>query len=368
MDKETEINELDIKDEFLLAESTDGLDKISRMLQELDMQSGDGGAILITQNNEVIGFVTDNEIVDLVAEGKDPAELHASDIMNTDYVEVLEYETLRDIIPIIKKQFPNAIVVINDDRQCVGLFSKNDYEEALARVGVYDESRTPKTSKEWQTRGIALSNIGKKIDALKSFERSIRSARDKKKGWKDLAARLEKINSYKEAIMCLDKSVSINPDDDKALAKRGELYSKEQTKNLAIHSYRLALSINPENVTALMNMGQEQSNAGEIEEAMKCFEKAGAIKGENPELWFRKGSAFEKAKKYDEALNCYDNAIKMNGAYEEAWFSKGVTLDRQGKDKEALNCFEEILKINPNNRNAKNAVDTFMQTGAFQFS
>ena len=367
MVEETEIRELDIKDEFLVASPSESLAKISQKLRQLALQTGDTGTIVISQNDEVVGFITDNEIVDAVAEGKNISEVSAMDIMSTDYVEVLEYDILEDIIPIIKKRYPNAVVVIDDNRRCVGLFSKNDYEETLAKMGIYNEKKTPKTSKDWQTRGVALSALGKKIEALKCFERSIKST-DREKGWSDLAARLERINRHKEAIMCLDKTVSLNSENDKALTKRGELYAKEQTKNLAIESYKLALSINPDNVTALMDMGQEHANLGEVEEAMKFFDRAGAVKGETPELWFRKGSAFEKVKKFDDAVNCYDKAININKTYEEAWYCKGVALDKQGNDEEALNCFKEIIKINPNNKNAQEAIDTYTKDGKFKFS
>ncbi len=367
MNKNTKIRQMEITDEFLMADSKEGLNVIAQKLRKLHME-GEGGAILITKDDkEVIGFITELELLDLIAEGKNITKVRALDVMSTDFVEVMEDETLGNIMPLISKKYPNAIVVINSERKCVGYFSKNDYKDAMAVLGVYNQSHKPENSNDWRTKGIALSSLGKKIEALKCYEKSLLSSSNKERGWTDLAKRLERINKHKDAIMCLDKAITINSKNDDALIARGNIYSKENTQNLAIQSYNRALEINPNNIDALMFMGMEQASLGEIEEAMKCLARVEDITGETAEIWFRKGNVFNKAKMYKDAVNCYNNAIKIDDGHEDAWFNKGVTYNLLGKNKEALDCMENLLKINPNNESAKEAVESYEKYGSFRF-
>jgi len=367
LDKNTKINEMEISDEFMKADSKETVNVIAQKLRTLQLE-GDCGAVLITKDNdEVIGFITSQEILDSVAHGKDPLTLRATELMNTDFVEVLEDETLGQIMPIISERYPNAIVVIDSNRRCVGYFSKNDYRDAMAVLGVYNKKEKPKTPDDWRTKGIALSSLGKRLEALKCYEKSLLEDTNNEKAWTNLAKRLERINRHKDAIMCLDKAIAINSDDDEALVERGQIYTKENTQNLALKSYLRALEINPNNVDALMFMGMEQANLGEIEEAMKSLDKAVAIKGHTPELWFRKGNVLNKAKKFEDALECYNQAIDMDEEYEEAWYSKSMALSTMGNNKEALGCLEKILEINPNNEIAREAITSYQENRKFNF-
>ena len=157
MDKETRINELEITDEYMIANASESMEEIAQKLQKLHEET-DGGAILITQDDEeVIGFITNKELVDVVASGNNPTSMNTAEMMNTDFVEVFEDDELGDIIPLIQEKYPNSIIVINENRKCVGYFSKNDYKDAMAGLGVYDKKHEPKSSDDWRTRGVALS-------------------------------------------------------------------------------------------------------------------------------------------------------------------------------------------------------------------
>ncbi len=364
MDKNTRINELEITDEFeLMGTDVTGND-IAQKLGEL----GAEGVILITEYGEVIGFISHKEIVDLVATGKNPSNINAREIMSTDYVEVLEDETLGNILPIISKSYPNAIVVISNDRKCVGFFSKNDYKDALATLGVYDENHEPETPDDWKTKGIALSSQGKTEEAIKCFEKSVEMNKNKEQGWSRLARSLEGINRVKEAIMCYDKVVTINKTNDQAMLKRGQLFSKQKTQNLAIQCYTLALQINPKNVDAIMNLANEYCNQGNLDEALKYYEKAQEVTGETAELWYRKGNVHFQGKHYEKAIECYDKAIALDEIYEDALFDKAIALDKLNKPDEALKSLELILKINPVNESAKEAINSYKKNKSFGFA
>ena len=350
----TKINEMNITDEFFMVSTSSKGSVVAQSLQKLS----EGGVVLVTKSkNEVIGYITKRELVDAVAVGFNPAEMLASQLMNTDFMEVMEDDTVGNLIPLISRRYPNAIVVINYNLKCVGFFSKNDYKDALAALGCYDQSRQPESPEDWRTQGVAMSAMGRTDEAIICYEKSITSYQNKERGWFELARRFEYEKRYKDAALCYDRALSINPNNDDAWMNRGNVYSILRHPNQALQSYTRALSINPENLGALINKGLAHSDVGEVDNAIKCYEKAESIKGETGELWYRKGAAYDKVHKFKEAIKCYERAIKLDNKNEDAWFNKGAALHRRGKEKKAIQCMEMVLKINPNNESAKEAID-----------
>jgi tetratricopeptide (TPR) repeat protein len=367
LDKNSKVTEIDITDEYILAEPEETIVDIAVKLQKLKEET-DHGAVLVTKEKDyVVGYVTFKEILDLVSSAADFENMTAEEIMSTDFEVVKEEDTIGDIIPMISEKYPNAVVVVSSDNKFAGYFSKNDYKEGLAVLGVYDKHHNPQTNDDWRTRGIALSSLGKRIEALKCFEKSVESSKDKEKGWTDLAKRLERLNKLKDSIACWDKVLKDNPNNDEALKEKGNLYSKAKVDNQALLSFKKAVQVNPDNAGAWMSLGVEQANIGEINDAMKSLDKAASIDEESPEIWFNKGMVFNKADLLDDALKCYNKAITLNDYYEEAWFNKGVTLSKLGMDKEALQCMMKILIINPANEDVRKTINGYKENGKLAF-
>ncbi len=358
---------MEITDEYLITKVDDSISTIAEKLQKLQEET-EHGAVLITEDDKkVIGFITFSEILDLVSTGKDLENKKASDVMRSDHVEVKEDDTIGDIIPMISEKYPDAVVVVNNNGDFVGYFSKNDYKEGLAVLGVYDRHHSPKTEDDWQTRGIALSSLGKKIEALKCFEKSIKKSKDQEKKWGDLAKRLERLNKLKESIMCWDKVLEKNPENEEALKEKGDIYVKTQSDNQALISYKKVVEVNPNNTGAWLNLSLEQASVGDIEGALKSMNHVAAISGESAEFWFNKGVVFDKAEMLNDALKCYNKATKMNNYYEEAWYNKGVALNKLGLEKEALQCMMKILMMNPTNEAVRNTINNYKEQGSFNF-
>ncbi len=360
MDKKTMIRQMEISDEFFLSTQDEKGHEVTRKLQKL----GDGGVVFVTVGDDrVIGFITKDEIMSSVVQMNNPSEMIAKNIMNLDFVEVSGDETLGDFLPKISKGYPNAVVVIDPDRRCLGYFSRKDLNEAMAGLGYYDKSRKPETSSDWLTRGIAMSNQGQVDDAMKCYEKSVALHANEERAWSNLAKNLEDSNKDKDAIKCYSKVVTINSENKTALIKRGNLYAKQASENLAIRSYNLVLSMDPNNVDALINLGLEHSKKGNLLKSIEFYNKAEAIDGETSSLWNKKGNAYNRAKYHEDALKCYNRAIEMDKEYEEALFNKSTILVKLKKEEESIECLQEILKINPNNTSACEALANLKKPG-----
>lgn len=353
MDENMKINEMEITDEFIMVRpEVKGL-VVAQNLQDLDEE----GVVLITKDGKkVIGFVTQKEMIETLAEGINPLVKSASELMKREFMEVSGDLTLGDLLPKISKKYPKVIVVTDPDGFCIGYFSKNDYNDAMVGLGYYDKTTEPKTPEEWRARGIAMTSLGHIEEALKCYENSLALHIDKERAWFELGKGFEVDKRFKDAILCYDRVVSINPENEEAWINRGNVYTILRMPDRAVQSYRHAVDLNPKNDESIINMGLAYCDIGSTKEAISCFESAEKKTGETAKLWYYKGNAYNKSKNRDDAINCFDQAIKLNSMYEDAWFNKGAALHILGENQKAIECLQEVLKINPYNQSAREAL------------
>lgn len=100
----------------------------SRM-QELDI-----GALPVCDNHEVIGMITDRDIVTrLIAEGRDPKRTLAREIMSRDVVFALEDQTLLDAVEKMRERKVGRLIVLNRARRLKGLVTLGDLARQLGK-------------------------------------------------------------------------------------------------------------------------------------------------------------------------------------------------------------------------------------------
>jgi CBS domain-containing protein len=107
--------------EVITANADTTLEEIATM-----MKSEDTGAIPVVEERELLGIVTDRDIViRCVAEGRDPAEVMAEDIL-TDNLEVVDPDTdVAEALELMGRNQIRRLPVVNDG-QLVGMVSIGD--------------------------------------------------------------------------------------------------------------------------------------------------------------------------------------------------------------------------------------------------
>jgi CBS domain-containing protein len=105
-----------------------------------EMREGDTGAIIVTENGEVTGIVTDRDItVRAVADGKDPSTTKVREVITTGIVTLGPDDTVEDAIRLMREHDIRRIPVVQDGRP-VGIVSigdlaiERDEESALADI------------------------------------------------------------------------------------------------------------------------------------------------------------------------------------------------------------------------------------------
>lgn len=90
------------------------------------MAEGDVGAVLVTENGNVTGIITDRDIaVRVVAEGRDPQGTKVSDVCTSNPSTLTVDQSVDDAIRIVREQNVRRVPVVQDGRPA-GIVSIGD--------------------------------------------------------------------------------------------------------------------------------------------------------------------------------------------------------------------------------------------------
>ena len=104
------------------------------------MQTGDFGAVVVIEDTELRGLLTDRDIVvRAVAEGRDPGEVKVGDICSSDITFLSPDDEVEDAVKLMREHSVRRIPVVEDGKP-VGIVSigdlavSRDEQSALADI------------------------------------------------------------------------------------------------------------------------------------------------------------------------------------------------------------------------------------------
>jgi CBS domain-containing protein len=176
------------------AEPDTTLDEIATM-----MRDGDVGAIPVLEDDEVVGIVTDRDIVvRCIAEGKDPAETTVDDVLSEDLETASPDMDLQEAARIMSGRQIRRLPVVEDNR-LVGIVSLGDIavkheDEAVSGRALENISEGAKTSGRRRQPGPA----GKRLSAIRGGKQA-RNQSSSRQGISSRAAEAEHARQEKVA-------------------------------------------------------------------------------------------------------------------------------------------------------------------------
>lgn len=88
------------------------------------MKAGEFGSLPVCEDGRLLGTITDRDItIQVVAEGRDPSQTPARDVMNKDVLCCTEEETLADATRVMEKQRVHRVFVVDAGSRLVGIVS-----------------------------------------------------------------------------------------------------------------------------------------------------------------------------------------------------------------------------------------------------
>ena len=97
------------------------------------MMQHDIGAIPVGENDQLIGMVTDRDIIlRAVANGKDISKLTARDVMTKGMIYCQDSEDVGDAVRIMESKKIRRLPVLNENKRMVGMLSLGDVSHAAS--------------------------------------------------------------------------------------------------------------------------------------------------------------------------------------------------------------------------------------------
>jgi protein O-GlcNAc transferase len=195
--------------------------------------------------------------------------------------------------------------------------------------------------------GIALKNLERYDDALRSYERALEINRNFPDAYYNQGNARKELKRYSEALESYERALNIKPDYAEAHINRGIALQALERVDDALDSYERALKIRPDYAEAHYNRGVALWELRRFEEALNSHERALEIKPDYAEAHNNRGVVLRQLQRLDEALDCYERALEIKPDYAEAHNNRGVVLQELRRFDAALNSYARALEIKP---------------------
>ena len=207
-----------------------------------------------------------------------------------------------------------------------------DLNEAIKMVDVaISLSKDEEKFKSYYLKGILLSKTNKGIEALKYYERCLKTHPENITILNTYGTSLAANNKILESITIFQKINDLNPDFFDAHVNLGLAYQKTYKYNLALESYNKALQINPDHFMLYINIGSLYQSLRNSEKALENYNKAKEIRPDDPEV-------------YNNIAIIYGESGDRDSAYK--YYKKSLDLKPFNPRVFRHICLTKILKIN----------------------
>jgi tetratricopeptide (TPR) repeat protein len=241
------------------------------------------------------------------------------------------------------------------------------------------------------TYGVAMFQHGYLDQAAASFEQVVAAKPDDAEAYYNLGTLNLRRNNYQKAGEYLERALKLRPEYPEAWNNLGMIAAQAGKADEAVRSFQQALSQRPSYAVALLNLGNVYRRQGSAAQAQDCLTRALALQPDDPEANYSLGMFYAQQNEPKSASQYLQKAIELRPDYPEALNNFGVLLVRAGeygraeeqfqtcirrvpgfdqsylnlarlytfqKDKQkALRVLNDLLQLQPQNANAKKAVE-----------
>ena len=191
------------------------------------------------------------------------------------------------------------------------------------------------------------SCLGKKDNALVSYDKSLALKPDSVEALYNRGTVLQELKRFEEALASYDEALALKSDYAEALYNRGTALQALKRFEEALASYDRALTVRPEFAEALNNRGHALKDLKRFDEALASYDRALTLRPEYAEALYDRGVTLHELKQFEEALASYDSALTLRPEYADAHYNRGVTLRELKRFEEALASYDRALAARP---------------------
>lgn len=208
-------------------------------------------------------------------------------------------------------------------------------------------STDEQTARFWNNKGMSLSALGRREEALICYSKALAFDAGEPKSWSNKGFDLQQLGRHNEALECYDKALSLAPQLDGVWSNKGSCLDAMRRREEALVCYDNALVTDFRNGKTWNNKGRVLDSLGRSREAIGCYQESLAVDPRYAEAWNNLGACLNTLGKYKEALACYEKALAIDPQYSHAWFNNGIALAALGQREAAIASYDKALAIEP---------------------
>jgi tetratricopeptide (TPR) repeat protein len=194
---------------------------------------------------------------------------------------------------------------------------------------------------------VVQSRLGKKEEALASYDRALQLRPDYTEMLYNLGITLHELKRPEEALASYDRALLGRPDYTEARYARANALRDLKRLDEALTSYDRVLQARPDYAEALSNRGLTLHELKRLDEALASYDRALKVRPDYAEALSNRGLTLNELKRLDEALASYDRALKLRPDYDEALSNRGLTLHELKRWDEALASYDRATQVRP---------------------
>lgn len=160
-----------------------------------------------------------------------------------------------------------------------------------------------------------------------------------------------------KAIRAFQKAIDLNPELIDGWINIGQLYGSMKNP-IAKQYFESGLRIDPKNISLLHAKAYYLQSIDEIQESIDVFQQIIIIDPFYTPAYFNSGLLYLDIQQFEKAIEQFSIAIKTDPLYLDAYYFRGMTYELAGKKEKASEDYKQVLILEPDNSEAKAALES----------
>ena len=205
----------------------------------------------------------------------------------------------------------------------------------------------PQAPASYNSRGTALTQLGRHEAAVASYDRAIALQPDFVDAHYNRGNALHRRGRYEAALADYDRGISLRPDYPQAYSNRGLMLSNLKRHDAALASYDKAIALEDRLAIAHSNRGLVLAELKRPDAALESYDRAIHLNPEFAEAYSNRSLVLKDLGRLDAALADCDRALALMSSFAEAHSNRGLVLKEMGRTDAALAAYDRAIALKP---------------------
>ena len=205
----------------------------------------------------------------------------------------------------------------------------------------------PHSATALNSYGLALAENGKKVEAIKQYQKALESDPRFVHSYHNLANALLDLNRVDESIPYYLEALRYDSTHFPAHNGLGTAFAQRGQVDEAIKHFKESLRIKPLYNVARCNLAIVYAQSGRADEAIATFKEALRINPRAKYAHHNLANVYLETGRFDEAIQHYRQELALNPSFAPAFARLGIALARKGDLPAAIQAYHSALAIKP---------------------